>query len=336
MMAAAAAGAAAQTVTVLGAPAGSTLEVVIENQVAGSAAVDAMGNATVRATAPVRDLEARLYVEVCDTTQRIRLQSAAALLPTIGACTRRDAGSLFQVGAVTTFVIDLGGSQPIVRVRQGPAPVAWMTRLPEGQILPARDWEMPSPGLVLSAGGGITNGDTFSLPHCGDLREACSRSTFRPTYSAAATLWVNSFLGVQGSYTRATEVKAEGSGTGFSFDTGIRLEAMNVAGNLAFPIQSVARIYAIGGATFHRTKGQTTQTQVASGTIPAGSQRFEMRTEGWGLVYGGGFEVWANRRVAFFGEVTRSKIEATDLNGGEGFVSANVPYATAGLRFSLF
>jgi hypothetical protein len=321
--------AAAQTVIVMNAPPGATVELALNAQTVATATTDAMGDATLKASGgQPGDTDARLFVEVCGDVRRVRLQAPAVPLPAQGACTRQDVGSLFSVQAITTFVVDLGASTPLVRVRQGPAPATWLVRTAPGAPLPERLWEVPGPALVLSGGGGLLNGLKLIEPQCGDVA-GCTMGRFKPVYAGGATVWLTRHIGVQGSYARSTDIVAEGSGTGFRFTSATRLEMLNVAAAIGVPVK-VARLYGIGGMTRHRA------TTTASETVDAaGTQAFGQKTEGWGLLYGGGLEVWATSRVGFYAEVTRARLKGPDVNGGEAQLDIPAPVGVIGLRISV-
>jgi hypothetical protein len=334
VMLATATGVSAQTVVVLNAPAGSTIEGALNGDTVASATPDPMGVATLKLMPGVTaEMDARLYVESCGSVRRVRIASPGATLPALAGCTRQDVGSLFSVRPETSFVVDVASSPAIVRLRQGEVPASWLVQLPEGETLPERDWDLPARALVLSGGGGLINGQALSTPHCGDVSD-CTHGTYRPAYVAAATIWLTRILGVQGSYARSSDVIAEGSGTGFRFDATTRIEEMNVAANVGVPA-GIARVYAIAGGTFHRAKTILNETVDMSGTNPGGAQRFDRRSEGWGLLYGGGLEIWASQSVGFFAEVTRSKLKGEDLTSGDRTIDVGAPIGVVGIRINL-
>jgi hypothetical protein len=77
-------------------------------------------------------------------------------------------------------------------------------------------------------------------------------------------------------------------------------------------------------------------TTTASETVDAaGTQAFGQKTEGWGLLYGGGLEVWATSRVGFYAEVTRARLKGPDVNGGEAQLDIPAPVGVIGLRISV-
>lgn len=328
--------AAAQTVSVMNAPPGSAIEVVVNGAVAGSATANGMGDVTIKLNSAGRtgEMDVRMYVESCDEMRRILLQAPLAPLPPQGACTRQDSGWLFSLRPVTSFVVDLGSSQPQVRVRQGSVPQAWLTRRAPGEELPAgRDYDVPGGALVVSGAGGLVSGNSLSTPQCGDVQD-CTRSQYKPTYGAGVTYWITRIVGVHAGLTRSSDITAEGNGTSFRFDTATRLEALNLAGNIGVPA-GITRIYGIGGMTYHRATTTTAETIDASASNPGGKQTFELRTEGWGLLVGGGLELWANRRVGFYGEYTRSKLKGEDVNGGPARIDVASPAAVLGIRLNL-
>jgi hypothetical protein len=296
-----------------------------------------MGDAVITLTRPDKsaEMDARMLVESCDDLRRILIEPPLAQLPAQGACTRQDSGWLFSVRSETSFVVDLGASQPQVRVRQGSLPSSWLTRTAPGES-PSGDSDFGPPGgaLVLSGGGGLLNGLSISTPQCGDVAD-CTLGHYKPVYSAGATWWMSRIVGVHASLTRATDISAEGTATSFNFKTATQLEALNVAGTVGVPA-GIARIYGLGGMTYHRATTKTTETILANGNNPGGTQSLDLRTEGWGLLFGGGVEVWATRRVGFFGEVTRAKLKGDDVKNGPATLDVGALSGVLGIRLTLF
>src|SRR5689334_7207998 len=75
--------AAAQTVIVRQAPAGSTVEVRFNSTVAGTGTVGSAGDVIVplKTPAPMKDIDARVYLDTCDTTRRVQIVERSAFVP---------------------------------------------------------------------------------------------------------------------------------------------------------------------------------------------------------------------------------------------------------------
>ena len=146
--------------------------------------------------------------------------------------------------------------------------------------------------------------------------------------------WLTRAIGIQGSASRATEVKAHGSGTGFTFDSAARLDRLNLAA-VAGIAPGIVCIYGLGGVTYSRAITTASESIDASADAVAATHRTTLETRGWGSLFGGGIEVWASRRLAVFGEVTGAMIRGDDIKGGQARVHGTAGGFAAGMRFSL-
>jgi hypothetical protein len=328
-----AAAATGQTVTVIGMPANSSLTVFYNSSSVGTEKADAKGIATVKFMAVrANDTDVHLYRETCDGMIRVLLQAPGTTLPESG-CARQDAGWLFSLRPVTTFVVDVADNPSSVRITQGPAPAHWLVHGAPTEHIATREWEPPIQALVLSGGSGTIGLSSLSSPNCGDV-SGCTSGGLRPAYSAGATYWLGRAIGIYGSVGRASEVKAHGTGASFTFDSATRLDRVNVAaigGGIAGP----TRIYGIGGVTYNRTRTTTSESfnGTAGGTQP--TQQIEIETRGWGVLFGAGLEVWANRRIGMFGEFTDSTLRGKDVKDGEAHLDGTAMAIGFGVRFKL-
>src|SRR4051812_2995597 len=141
--------ASAQTLLVRNAPAGTTIELVLNSTTAGSKKLDNGGNDTVSGNMFANEsrtaIDSVVFLDTCDTVRRLvvtdRVSSAPAPEP---GCTRRDMGGVFVVQRISTFVIDLGSPTATMVFRQGSV-----------GLEPPRAWTAPT-GLVITGGGGLT------------------------------------------------------------------------------------------------------------------------------------------------------------------------------------
>jgi hypothetical protein len=324
--------AAAQTVIVVGLPAGGRTTVLLNGSEVGSGSADAMGTATVKFMAVTTgEMGVRLHTESCGGSATILLQGAGQPIGPATACTRQDAGFLFSLRPATTFVVDVAENVARVRVSQGPAPATWLVRGTSLAAIRERAWDLPVHALVLSGGAGLAGLSSITAPHCGDV-QGCEQDGMRPVYSAGAAYWLTPWLGVHGSANRAVAASAEGNGTGFSFDASSRLERVNVAAIGGVPA-GPARIYGLGGMTYSRTK--TKMRESIDAAVSGSPQQIETELRGWGPFFGGGVEIWATPSLAIYGEFTESLLRGADVNGGEARVEGSAPAVTAGMRFRL-
>jgi hypothetical protein len=327
--------AAGQTVTVIGAPAGASITVLYDGNSVGTANADPKGLATVKfAAVKTGDLDVRLYSETCNGAIRILLRSPGTTLPE-SACARQDAGSLFSLRPVTTFVVDVTGNPASVSISQGPAPAHWLVHdAPTGnEKVRTREWEPPVQALVLSGGLGTIGLSSLSTPNCGDVA-GCTAGGIRPTFGAGATYWFAPVIGIYGSVGRASEVTAHGTGSTFNFDSTTRLDRLNVAATAGGPA-GPTRIYGIGGVTFNKTRTKTSESIDAPGAATRPTQQIEIETRGWGILFGAGLEIWATRRLGMFGEFTDSTLRGADVKDGEARIDGTAMALSFGARFKL-
>jgi hypothetical protein len=261
---------------------------------------------------------------------------------------------LFLVRPVTSFVVDVSGSSAAVRLRQGPIPPQWLA--PEAERTEQTSTSMPSPkGFVLFGGGGFGKVRDALAVLCGNV-SGCAGDDFRLAYNAGATVWVTRFLGLEAGYLRPSDVKAEGSGTNYRFNSTLDAQVMTLAGKVALPLHRV-RIYAQGGANYHRGIFDTTQTTDdttyttpdvtvttddvsvttpgVTVTLRGGTQSLRLRTAGWGWLFGGGMEVWVAPSFAIYAEVSRAKLSGVSRDGAEGSINDRLTTVMVGGRIRL-
>jgi hypothetical protein len=270
-----AAAVAAQTVTVIGLSSGGNVTVLYNGMSVGMATADAKGIATVKFNAvKTGEVDIRLYRETCSGVVRILLQSREAALPAASGCPRTDAGWLFSLRPVTTFVIDAAEGQAAISISQGPAPANWLVRGDAATRIRTREWDPPVQALVVSGGLGTIGLSSLSSPSCGDVT-GCTASGTRPAYNAGATFWLAPFIGMYGGIVRANEVKTHGTGSTFSFDSATRLDRLNVAAVAGGPA-GPTRIYGIGGMTYNRSRTTTSESADLAGAATRPTQKTEI------------------------------------------------------------
>jgi hypothetical protein len=328
--------AAAQTVVVRQAPEGSAVEFVLNTAIVGTATVNAEGDATVTAKPATAkpEMDAYLYVDVCDKRYRVLIVERGTLPPPADTgCDRRQISGLFLVRPVSTLVINVSRTVPTVLLRQGVVDL----RAP----VQGRTWSPSATGLVIFGGGGVGRTSDFVALACGDVSE-CSGGGFRPTLTGGATFWFTPFIGVEASYLKPAKFEVTGSGTGFRFTSELDVHVVNLVGKVGVPVGR-ARIYGQGGATYHRGASITEQTSDATTvtidgvatTIPGGTQTFELQTDGWGWTYGGGLELWLRPSFALYGEFGRSVIKGSALENADGSLDDNLTVFMAGARIRI-
>jgi hypothetical protein len=324
----------AQTLIVRSAPAASTIELALDSGRVASATADKDGDATLKVPPQGAEIEAQLYVDACGALVRVLLVRLRPGPPQPG-CTRSEIGSVFIVRPITTFVVDLDGTSASAHVTQGPPPREWVAR-GEAAAKASRNWGAPSNGLALSGGAGFSTFNRAVTVACGDT--ICDSSNFGLAFAATADYWFKRFIAAQASYIRPADVTAIGSGTNFRFSSALETRILTVGakvGGAAGP----ARMYGIAGLNYHEATSTTSQTTdsttvVVNGvtqTIPGGTQSYAQQVKGWNWVFGGGFELWFSRAVAFYTEVNVVKLK-TSPSVGEGGLDDRALLAIAGAR----
>jgi hypothetical protein len=318
-----AAAAAAQTVIVTKAPPGGKIEVVFAGKPAGSAAADSSGNATIpidpNAAGAAREIDARVYVDVCSQLHRILVVERNQLPSTKDeGCDRREIPGIFWVRPVNTLVVNVGGPIPTLLLVKGkynpnnPSPVR---RAPAG--------------LVLFGGGGLIAFDEIAAAACGTLSD-CRQDGSGAIFSGGAAYWIRPWLAAEGSYIRPSKLTTAGAGGDFDFTTTFDVHVFTVVANVGVPVGPV-RIYGKVGFNFHEA---TTTTRQVSG---ADTQTIVLDTEGWGPVYGGGFEGWIKPRFALYVEGAFGTLKGQPHERTiEGEMNEGFQYFVVGARVKLF
>ncbi len=339
--------AAAQTVIVKGAPAGTTLEVVLKSASVGSAPAGDDGTASVTASGAAAlgttEMDAYVFVDACPDRRRVLvLERFTAPPPLWEGCERKEIPGIYLVKGVTTFVVDVAGPLPVLRLRQGPAPVQWLASEDEltASIPKVR---RPAPtGLVLGGGAGLSSFSETPALACGTGPE-CSDTGMGLAFGAHGAFWINRILGVELGYIRPGQMKATGRGPGYNFETTFDANVATVAAKVGAPVGS-ARIYGFGGMNYHDAIRTTTETiepstvttdDGVSITYPGGTQVFEQETSGWGWMFGGGFEIWVSPMFGIYADAGYLAIKGGAVGGKDKAVDDNLTYFMVGGRIRL-
>jgi hypothetical protein len=324
--------ASAQTIYVRHAPAGATIEAQLNTAPSKTATADDAGEAMITLDLPANTTETlvSVFVDTCGRQIVVRLLSPAAPPPPPAAgCTRSDAGAQFVIRSVTSFVIDVAGSNASVRMRQGPPFAAWLSDTPEaaagGEGVAAG--VHPGAGLSVFGGGGIASYSQAKSLLCGDA--VCTGNRFSFGGEAGVSGWVLPFLGAEVSYLKPTQASVSGSGPGFTFDSALDSRLLLLAVNVGGVNQNL-RFYGRGGADYHQATFSQTE-QNASGT-----QTTYLETKGWGWLAGGGFEAWIASRLAIYVDGDVIFVKGDNANGGEGRMNDHVIKVMGGMRLRLF
>lgn len=331
-VAAAASFASAQTVVVRNAPAGAPIELFLDADSVASATADSTGGATLTTDVMARlqrpETGVHVFLDVCGQQRRISLVESGAQPAAQGSCSRGTVRDLFSVQRITTLVVDVTGENPIVWIRQGPAPPEWLGGLAAAEA--ARSWAPPPIGPMVSAGlGGVSFSNAVDLA-CGDAT-TCTGQNIRGDVTAAVTFWFNGFVAADIGYLRPANVKVTGSGSTVSFNSALDARVFTIAGKVGGQAGPV-RIYGTGGA--NRLSATATTLQTVTGS-PVGSETFGFRAEGWGWLAGGGLELWPLRRVGVYVEGTFLSLKGTGIDNGQGSIDDKMLFGTVGVRVAI-
>jgi hypothetical protein len=335
--------ASAQTVTVTNVPPGMTVELALNADTIGNTKADTLG----RATLPVNlqshtgrtDTDLNFYIDVCDGLRRVvMVEPGRAMLPA-GPCLRKQIAGLYVTRPVTSFVVDFTDTNPWVRLRQGPAPLAWL----EKEIdLPRSVERAPSPkGLMVFAAGGVGSFSKTPSIFCGTVSD-CSGTGTKLNYQGGGTIWLTRFAAFEASYVGHVTATNAGELTTSSFDSSLSTKVAIVSVKLGLPLK-VVRPYIMAGGNYHWATFKTTQVMKAhtatvddvETAIVGGTQAFQWKTEGKGWVWGAGLEVPVGKVLNLYAEGGYIQLRGRDTGNGEFKMEDSLTYAVAGFKIRL-
>jgi hypothetical protein len=319
----AAATAAAQTVLLRKAPPGVSVEFLLNDAVVGTGTTNPEGEASLDLKMTLAEMDANVFVDVCEKSRRVVVVDRNRRPPAAPAgCDRREISGIFWVRPINTLVVDAGATQPTMLLVRGP----YKPPKPEveGEEGEGPKFETPT-GLTLFGAGGYGDFSKAIEVACGNV--ACEGKNGGLGYSFGGGYWFTPWLGAQGGYTKPRRVHARG-GEGFTFDSQFDVDVFNVAAVVGVPAGR-GRVYGLVGGSYHQSTTNLTQT------IDNQTQLFAQKTHGWGLLVGGGLEVWATPKVAVFGELSMARIKANAEDKGDGLVDDRLRFITVGVKIRL-
>lgn len=335
--------AASQSILVTRVSPGTTVELVVNRASVGTATAGA--ERMVRLVLPLAaqvgkpEIAARLFVDTCPKAIRIVVAERGAQELPAGECTRREVVGVYLVREVTTLLVSLSDPVPTVRIRQGPAPPAWLVSEAQGGTIIPRAVRAPA-GLLLGGGGHLAAFRNFGSTHCGDVSDCTAKGT-RPAYAAVLSVWPWRFLGASAAYIRPSRFAADGSGGTYRFTARLDAHLLAITATVGAPVGR-ARLFGQGGAVYHRARATISQTidsviQPADPATPieAGTELFQTDTAGWGWIVGGGLELWLSPRVALLAGLDRAAVRGDAVDGSEAKLAEGVILVTVGLRLRL-
>lgn len=316
--------AAAQTVLVRNAPPGITVEVLVNDAVLGTGTTSPEGEVSVDLKMTQPELDADIFVDVCEKSRRVLVVDHNRRPPAPPAgCDRREISGIFWVRPVNTLVVDVGGTQPSMLLVRGPYKPPKPDAL-EGEEGEGPKFETPT-GFTLFGAGGYGKFSEAIEVACGNV--PCDGQDGGLGYAFGGGYWFTPWLGAQGGYTKPRRVIGRG-GQSFRFDSRFDVDVFNVAALVGVPAGR-GRIYGVVGGSFHQSTTNLTQT------IDNQTQVFVQNTHGWGLLLGGGLEVWASPKVALFSEASLTRIKGKAEDKGDGFVDDGLRFITVGVKIRL-
>ncbi|MCX6552107.1 MAG: hypothetical protein NTY02_14090 [Acidobacteria bacterium] len=340
--------ATAQTVVVRNAPAGATIELVLNGTSVATAAADSAGEARLtvqpQAGAAAADRDVRMLVDRCGTTFRIVIVERGFDTPAIpSACDRREVTGLYLMRPITNFVVDVAPSTPDLWLRQGEVPNEWMTseRAPDsGSGSRRRSFSPVNTGIELFGGPTFIDFSHYAARACGSSVPACTSDAYRLGPTIGGTYWLRPFMGFEGSYVKGGQTTVAGSGSDFRFTSSLDFSVVNIVGKVGLPV-GLVRFYGQGGTTYHNAT--LTEYQVVDDkaitvdgvtlTIPGGTHTLVGETSGWGWTFGGGAEMWLAGPMAVYAEAGMSWLRGEGQTTGSSALDDRIKYIGFGLRY---
>ena len=321
----------AQTIIARKGPAGSTVEVQINDKVVATETANADGEATLVVPGPASrpDIDATVFVDSCGTRRRILfVQPGIATPPPDTACIRRDIPGLFLVKAISTIVVSVEGPSPRLLLRQGPF----------DSNAPPRTWTAVPSGLMISGGGGLGTFSNVNTKACGNVT-SCAADDTGWAYSVGADFWFNSYLGADVGFIKPPKTSADASEAVYNFTDTLDTSIFTFGGKVGVPVGPV-HFYGRGGLTYQHSLSSMSQTHLDQTTviddvttiIPGGSVTIEYETTGLGWYAGGGLDMWVTRHVAFYAEGNYMKLKGSESGAGQGVLDDRHLSALAGIR----
>ena len=317
--------ATAQTVILRNAPPESTVEVVLNDTAVGTGKANEKGDVLVSFGISERlmktETDAQVFVDTCPTLRRVVVVERAVQVPLQDAgCTRRDMGGMFLLKDVSSLVIDVGGPSPTLLLRQGKV-----------SLDPPRVWKPAPTGIVLFGGGGFSKFGDVTATACGTLA-TCSGDQSTIGYTFGAAYWVTPWIAGEATYIKPGVATASATSDTFKFDSEFDAQVLTLQGKVGIPLGPF-RPFGQAGASYHRAKFTTNQTMTLQPT--PNTLSYQLRTSGWGFVFGGGMEVWLSSVLGFYGEFGSAAVKGQADDNAEGSVDDRMLYILVGGRVRL-
>jgi hypothetical protein len=338
--------ATAQTVVVTKAPPGGAVELGLNASTIGTATADAAGIATLkvdlesRGRKPIADV--RIFVDVCEKARRVTLIETGWEAPTPAAgCTRHEIFGVYFLQKITTLVVSAAEEAQAVWLKQGTAPDAWLRDVPPETEKKTGSETMVPKGFLLLVGAGLSKYANASTVSCGE-QSTCTSDDTKVSIRIGGDYWIRPWVAISGGYLKPWGATAEGDGTGYRYKTSLNPNVVTITGKVGAPFGRF-RVYGESGAVYNWTTRSTTQTMdertiTVDGlpiVVPGGTQVFDLKTDGWSWMWGGGGEYWLTPIIAVWGEFSWVKLVGQATGGGEGSLDETVTSVMGGIRLGL-
>jgi hypothetical protein len=313
----------AQTLIVRGAPAGQAVELLVNETQLAAGVADEQGDAVIEWTLPADEMDARISVDICGATHRIRLMDRNLIpKPQEAGCERRDVVGVFWVRPVSTVVVMVDRPIPPVLLRQRDVTIAQLDAPPVPRRVPT--------GLVLFGGTGFGSFRDQVSVMCGTVT-TCDGDQGGMALAGGAEIWLVRALSLEAALIRPPRPSAEGGGGTFLFESQFEPTLVGtLAVKAGVPIGPM-RFYGKGGAVYQRSKMTTEQSMDdEAGEMVTLSMAFE--TRGWGWLAGAGLEGWITQSLGVYAEATTNAFKGKDPGGGEAFADDRMTTIFFGLR----
>jgi hypothetical protein len=329
----------AQTVIVRNVPPDTAVEVALNGTLVGSATANISGDATVpfgQAPGTKPQMDANVYLDTCGPRRRVVVfdRSQNDVLPE-GDCVRLEIPGVYVVRSISTLVVNASGPLPSMLLVQGPYD-------PDA---PPKTWQPLPTGLFVFGSTGLTMIGDAGAYACGTV-EGCNDDGSGFGFEGGVEYWLRPWLGAEVSFLKPADMKADGSGSTYRFDSTLETSILTISGKVGIPAGPI-RFYGKAGANYHRALHTTNQT-IDDTTVtvdeetgetqffPGATQTLDYRTGGWGWNFGGGAEAWFKTRFALYGEVDFIFLKGENLDEGEGTLDDRVTMFVFGGRLRIF
>jgi hypothetical protein len=236
--------------------------------------------------------------------------------------------AIYVLRSRTSVVVDLADKTPTVVTSQGPAPRQWLRDAAVQAPTAATNKGQPSApapnfeptGVMVFGTADLNHYAKFGDADCGDTTSFCAVDRMVAGGTVGLEYWPTRYVGAFGSYSKGRDATTSGSGTNYSFTSGLETDFATVGG-VARASAGRVTLFVLMGATHHRatwtTKNTLADTTVTvdgvSQTLSGGTETYIVKTQGWNLAFGGGANYWLTNRFGIRGGFDYLFFKGNDL-----------------------